>query len=210
MMRINDISPALLERFWASVNKDGPIQSHCPNLGPCWVWTGRTNNGYGYLSGQDTRLDGRGWEFAHRLSWIIEHGSIPVGLWVLHRCDTPPCIRPSHLFLGTSQENTADRVRKGRSARTNAEKTHCSKGHPFNEENTRWYRGHRSCRICTKEYDTERTRQKQQRLAETTRTCPWCSQSFTPKWADQYFCRTRCYRNQYQQMRRAAQKNTHN
>jgi hypothetical protein len=36
---------------------------------------------------------------------------------VCHECDNPPCCNPKHHFLGTNQENTADKVRKGRQAK---------------------------------------------------------------------------------------------
>lgn len=53
---------------------------------------------------------------AHRVAYVEAFGPIPDGLAVCHRCDNPPCIEPSHLFLGTSQENTADCLAKGRHA----------------------------------------------------------------------------------------------
>jgi hypothetical protein len=80
-----------------------------PNSG-CWLWTGGTHKtGYGAFT-----ICKRKQVSAHRISWEIHHGSIPKGLCVLHRCDTPSCVNPAHLFLGTNQENSKDCVKKKR------------------------------------------------------------------------------------------------
>lgn len=104
MLAADDIA-----RFWANVNRGGPIPDHRPELGPCWVWTAsRKKFGYGRFV-----IRGRQW-IASRVSWEITFGPIPAGRHVLHRCDNPPCIRPAHLFLGTNADNIADREAKGR------------------------------------------------------------------------------------------------
>ncbi len=97
------------DRFWARVDRDGPIPAHVPEIGPCWLWTGAINgSGYG-----NVRVDGAV-RPTHRVSFEIAIGPVPVGLEVCHRCDNRPCVRPDHLFVGTSRDNKQDSVRKGR------------------------------------------------------------------------------------------------
>jgi len=80
----------------------------------CWIWSGSTNRkGYGSF-GYGPKCKPIG---AHRVSYLIFNGSIPDKLQVLHKCDTPSCINPKHLFLGTHQENMNDMVSKGRANR---------------------------------------------------------------------------------------------
>lgn len=59
---------------------------------------------------------------AHRLVWELTFGPIPPGICVLHRCDTPRCVRPEHLFLGTLSDNAQDMHNKGRGCRTGRKK----------------------------------------------------------------------------------------
>lgn len=78
----------------------------------CRLWLGHVDrDGYGVID-----IDGSP-RRAHRMAFLEHVGPICDGLHVCHRCDTPRCIEPTHLFLGTNAENTADRHRKGRSAR---------------------------------------------------------------------------------------------
>jgi hypothetical protein len=86
-----------------------------PDLnGGCWLWSGCIDHfGYGMI-----RIDGKTVK-AHRLSWELRHGPIPItsgyhGTCVLHKCDVPACCNPDHLFLGSMGDNTRDRNAKGR------------------------------------------------------------------------------------------------
>jgi hypothetical protein len=104
-----EYTAADVEKFWSQVDKNGPVIR--PELGPCWVWTRAKATRYGY------GIFGPAWKRvyrAHRFAWTMEHGPIPDGLFLCHACDNPPCVRPSHLFLGTQKDNMADCSQKGR------------------------------------------------------------------------------------------------
>lgn len=97
-----------IPNFWSKVNKNGSVPSHMPHLGRCWEWTAGICMGYGafFMNGCNSG--------AHRISWKITNGEIPDGLFVLHKCDNRLCVNPSHLFLGTQQDNIDDMILKER------------------------------------------------------------------------------------------------
>lgn len=77
----------------------------------CWLWLANKNNkGYGMIraGGLAPKV------LAHRVSYEIFKGKIPDGLVVMHSCDNPSCVNPSHLSAGTMLENTQDMIKKGR------------------------------------------------------------------------------------------------
>lgn len=85
-------------RFWAKVERsDG-----------CWLWTGGLRRGYGVVVIAQRRLA------AHRVAYEWCVGPVPSGLFVLHSCDTPSCVRPDHLRVGTHEENTLDAMERKR------------------------------------------------------------------------------------------------
>lgn len=100
----------LKERFdekWIPVPESG-----------CWLWTATCYpSGYGVI-GVGSRTDGsRTNVAAHRLSYELHVGDIPQDICVLHKCDTPQCVNPNHLFLGTKQDNNKDKLAKNRQAK---------------------------------------------------------------------------------------------
>lgn len=75
----------------------------------CWPFIGcRNEQGYGKI-----RINGRSMR-AHRVAWELSYGKLESDLFVCHKCDNPPCCNPSHLFIGTPQDNASDMVKKGR------------------------------------------------------------------------------------------------
>lgn len=114
---VNDI-----ERFMGKVQKSSS----------CWIWTGYRDKkmGYGMFW-----LDGT-MRLSHRVSYGLFRG--PIGdKHVCHTCDTPGCVNPEHLWLGTNAQNIADKVSKGRQTRMQGEK------HPsarITEDVVRWIR----------------------------------------------------------------------
>lgn len=105
----------------------------------CWEWPNKMGNGYG-----QTRRGGK-FIYAHRLAYELYTGTPPGALFVCHTCDNPICVRPSHLFLGTSSDNLQDCVAKGRFGCRKKER--CKRGHLL-EGSWTDSRGCRHCRTC--------------------------------------------------------------
>lgn len=100
----------LLERFWSRVKVGAP--NECWPWQPLFVKTFASAKDYGHFTHK--------WVIyhSHRLAWEFTYGPVPDGLWVLHKCDNPPCCNPRHLFLGTDLDNKHDSIAKGRARYT--------------------------------------------------------------------------------------------
>jgi hypothetical protein len=108
-----------IENFWAKVDKTTSPSG-------CWLWTGAKQGGrngrYGAFQ--------VGWKTqkrAHRVSYELTYGPISGGMMVCHSCDTPLCVNPEHLFLGSARVNTQDMIRKGRKVVVCGEKNGAAK-----------------------------------------------------------------------------------
>jgi hypothetical protein len=102
------------KEFWKRVDKkNGPVLNK--KLGRCWIWTGGMyNHGIAGLHYGQVQYHKVAYA-AHRLAWILTNGPVPKNTkQVCHKCDNPPCVRPSHLFCGTPKDNTQDMIAKGR------------------------------------------------------------------------------------------------
>jgi hypothetical protein len=101
---IAEISSFDKERFWSKVNIGNPQE--------CWNWKcGLFASGYGQF-----RLLGKPVK-AHRISYAIANGNLPTTMFVIHKCDNPKCVNPSHLSQGTHLDNMRDMKEKSRAAR---------------------------------------------------------------------------------------------
>lgn len=131
--------------------------------GGCWIWTaGRNRDGYGCFCIGNSRN-----RLAHRLSYEFFIGPIPDGLCLDHLCRNRGCVNPEHLEPVTHLENMRrSPLDFGVYWRS---KTHCSQGHPFDDENTGYSRSHpsrRYCKACKRERSL-RSYHSRRRVAST-------------------------------------------
>lgn len=132
-----DRTVPVANRFWAKVDRSGGPDA-------CWLWlASKQAGGYGQFA-----HDGRHY-MAHRFAYELAVGPIPDGMELDHvkarGCTSTACCNPAHLEPVTPRVNT---LRSESASANHARQTHCSKGHPFSEENTYIHNGWRQCRIC--------------------------------------------------------------
>jgi hypothetical protein len=97
------LSRSTIVRFWAKVDYE--------DYNGCWQWNGALDrHGYGQFKTESRTSPKR----SHRVAWELTHGLIPAGSSVLHDCDNPRCCNPSHLRLGTHEDNMADKRARNR------------------------------------------------------------------------------------------------
>lgn len=114
------MSKSLSERFWEKVTK--------PTLGGCWEWEGaRDPNGYGRININRKAV------LAHRVAFELTFGTAADGLFVLHGCDNPSCVNPSHLRAGTAKDNSTDMVARNRQRKDR--RPFCKHGHAMSGDN---------------------------------------------------------------------------
>jgi hypothetical protein len=141
-------------------------QIHTEPGSNCWWFNAASANPQGY------KFFGWGGKnvMAHRFSYELFREPIPEGKYILHSCDTPPCVNPDHLRPGTTAENVADKVARGRHRGNGFEnRTHCPQGHEYTEENVYLFENRRYCRACHTTYSRDWARRNKEHKVEKLR-----------------------------------------
>ena len=134
-----------VQRFWSKIEFTDA----------CWLWTaGLFANGYGAFRSGTKHVK------VHRYAYEFCVGPIPEGLDLDHLCHNEDqscaggptclhrsCVHPGHLEPATRSEN----CRRGNTGLNHSSKTECPQGHPYDEQNTAIYNGHRYCKTCQRE-----------------------------------------------------------
>lgn len=97
-MKEFDFTESFLLRFWSKID----MREH----DQCWEWTGAKSNGYGAIKHRKKKLD------AHRVAFLLQHGSIKPGMIVGHKCDNKSCCNPLHLECITRAKNNIDAIQR--------------------------------------------------------------------------------------------------
>lgn len=120
------------ERFWSKV-------LICPEHS-CWEWLEGKQYGYGVCYYER-------WPYrAHRIALMLSGVKIPEGMVVDHKCRNKGCVNPNHLRVVTPKVNVTENSLSA--AAINKAKTHCLRGHPFDQKNTGHDKKGRYCKSC--------------------------------------------------------------
>ena len=155
--------PRMPERWWNLIRPPERDDD-------CWEWrTAKQRGGYAafVVGSPASRVK---W-LSHRYSYTAFRGPIPDGLVIDHLCRRPWCVNPSHLEAVAHRENT---LRGNGACAVHARKTHCARGHPYDEANTKFKKSGRVCRTCERRWwkETNERRKREaadRRSAETLR-----------------------------------------
>lgn len=115
---------SMRSRFLRDLSSPDAVKGHCTiSERGCWIWN-HAKNQFGYAI---FTLQNRIICVGHRYVWQLCNGPIPYGLIICHHCDTPSCVNPDHLCLGTQKDNIRDMIQKGRMGwRPKGEQQHSS------------------------------------------------------------------------------------